>query len=388
MSLPMRTTSEVRVALSGYYGCGNAGDEAVLAGIREAFARQAGDRVRLVVFSQDPKTTLQMHGLPAVQRMSLTALRSTLKQSDLLISGGGSLLQDTTSMRSLLYYLWVVRLAYAQRVPVMFYAQGLGPFRRPLSRALVRLVANRADYITVRDEPSLQLLTRLGVRRPPIEQTADPAFALSPAASESVDALFQAENLPSDEPLLGVALRPWGGSGESPLDSYAALLLDLQRRTGQRVVLLPMHSPGDVVFAETVAALTGNPAAFPVIRRIYPPAVLLGLVARMQAVVAMRLHTLIFAARTAVPPFALAYDPKVENLMRGLDLADSLEHWRGFEPAEVGERVAALLAERPARVIALRARTAHLERLALRNADCALSLLDARPPERRSASNT
>lgn len=379
MTLPVRTTSEYRVAVSGYYGCGNAGDEAVLAGMREAFARQAGGRVRLRVFSQDPAATLQMHGLPAVERMSLTALRSTLKESDLLLSGGGSLLQDTTSMRSLLYYLWVVRLAYSHRVPVMFYAQGLGPFRRPLSRALVRLVADRADYITVRDEPSLRLLKTLGVRRPPIEQTADPAFALSPASSETVDALLRAENLPSDEPMIGVALRPWGGASESPLGAYAQLLLDLQRRTGHRIVLLPMQVPADVVFAETVVALTGDPAAFPVIRSVYPPAALLGLVARMQAVVAMRLHTLIFAARAAVPPFALAYDPKVENLMRGLDLADSLEHWRGFDPAEVGERVETLLAERPARVTALRARTADLERRALRNADCALSLLETSP---------
>ena len=380
MSLPVRTTSEYRVAVSGYYGCGNAGDEAVLAGMQEAFARQTGGQVKLRVFSQDPASTLRMHGLPAVARMSLTALRSTLRESDLLLSGGGSLLQDTTSMRSLIYYLWVVRLAYAHRVPVMFYAQGLGPFRRPLSRALVRLVANRADYITVRDEPSLRLLNTLGVRRPPIEQTADPAFALSPATPETVDALFQAENLPLHEPLVGVALRPWGGSGESPLDTYAQLLLELQRRTGHRIVLLPMQAPGDVVFAETIAALTGDPAAFPVIRQVYPPAVLLGLVARMQAVVAMRLHTLIFAARAGVPPFALAYDPKVENLMRGLDLDDSLERWRGFEPAEVGERVAGLLAERPARVTALRAQAADLERRALRNADCAFSLLQARPP--------
>lgn len=384
MSLPARTNSEFRIAVSGYYGCGNAGDEAVLAGIREAFARRAGGRARLVVFSQDPAATLQMHGLPAVERMSLAALRSALKETDLLLSGGGSLLQDTTSMRSLVYYLWVVRLAYAHRVPVMFYAQGMGPFRRPLSRALVRIVANRADYITVRDEPSLRLLNTLGVKRPPIEQTADPAFALSPAASDAVDALFQAENLPKDEPMIGVALRPWGGSGESPLDSYAQLLLNLHRRTGQRVVLLPMHSADDVVFSETVASLTKEPAAFPVVRGVYPPAVLLGLVARMQAVVAMRLHTLIFAARSGVPPFALSYDPKVENLMRGLDLADSLEHWRGFDPTEVGERVATLLAQRTARVSALRARTAELEQCALRNADCALSLLDARASRKTS----
>ncbi len=380
MSLPVRTTSAYQVAVSGYYGCGNAGDEAVLAGIRTSFARQAGDRVQLTVFSQSPAETTRMHGLPSVERMKLTSLRSTLRHSDLLISGGGSLLQDTTSMRSLLYYLWVVRLANSHRVPVMLYAQGMGPFRRSLSRALVRIVANRADYITVRDEPSLRLLQSLGVRRPPMEMTADPAFALAPASTEAVDALFRAEGLPVDEPLIGVALRPWGGAGESPLDSYAQLLTLLRRRTGHRVVLLPMQSPGDATFAETVAALTGDPSAFPVVRGPYSPDVLLGLVARMQAVVAMRLHTLIFAARAAVPPFALSYDPKVESLMRSLDLADSLEHWRGFDPAEVTDRVAAILSERSSRSAALRARAPELERLALSNADCALTLLNRHSP--------
>ncbi|WP_436570579.1 polysaccharide pyruvyl transferase family protein, partial [Klebsiella pneumoniae] len=69
---------------------------------------------------------------------------------DLLLSGGGSLLQDTTSLRSLLYYLWVQRVAWRARKPVMYYAQGLGPLRRRLSRRLVAAAARRAAYITVR----------------------------------------------------------------------------------------------------------------------------------------------------------------------------------------------------------------------------------------------
>ena len=113
---------------------------------------------------------------------------------------------------------------------------------------------------------------------------------------------------------------------------------------------------------------------FPMLRDAYPPEILLGLVGRMQAVVAMRLHTLIFAARVGVPPFALAYDPKVESLMRSLDLRDSLENWYGFDPAEVAERVAALLSERESRVASLRAQTADIEGRALRNADRALAL--------------
>ncbi|HLK61238.1 MAG TPA: polysaccharide pyruvyl transferase CsaB [Chthonomonadaceae bacterium] len=364
--------SPINIAVSGYYGCGNAGDEAVLAGIRAAFARRAGEQARLFALSQDPEATTRLHGIPSVNRMSLSAMRSLLKQCDLLLSGGGSLLQDTTSMRSLLYYLFVCRLAYSMRVPFMFYAQGLGPLRRGVSRTLVRMVANRAACITVRDAASAQLLAQIGVTRPPIEVTADPAFALTPAAPSEVDTLMAREGFPLDAPLLGVALRPWGGAGESPIPAYAALLTELERQSGAQVVLLPMHVPDDVEFGEQVMQAAGG--AFPTLRSAYPPETLLGLVGRMQAVVAMRLHTLIFAARVGVPPFALAYDPKVESLMRSLDLRDALESWRGFDPAEVAERVAALLTARASRVAALRVQTADLEQRALRNADRALAL--------------
>src|SRR5205814_5417427 len=123
-----------------------------------------------------------------------------------------------------------------------------------------------------------------------------------------------------------------------------------------RVVLLPMHAQEDVTFAEEVAGRTGSPEKYPIVRRTYPSEVLLGLVGRMQAMVAMRLHALIFAARVAVPPFALSYDPKVESLMRSLDLGDCLEHWRGFDADETAERAAGLLAERSSRVASLRQR--------------------------------
>lgn len=364
-----------QLVLSGYYGCGNAGDEAVLAGIRDSFQRRAGNSVRLVALSQDPEATTRLHGIPSAYRMNVSTVRQTLRDSDLLISGGGSLLQDTTSVRSLLYYLWVARMAYSLNVPVMFYAQGIGPLRRPMSRALVRMVANKTAAITVRDPSSARLLTSIGVTQRNLEVTADPAFALSPAAPEAVDACFAAEELPTDEPLIAVALRPWGGVGESPVANYARLLTELEKQCGMRAVLLPMHVPDDMEFGAQVAEQWSGPTKPLRIQNAYTPSVLLGVVARMQAVVAMRLHALIFAARVAVPPFALSYDPKVESLMQGLNMADALEHWAGFDPEEVGGKVANLLAECEQRTAALRARSAELETLALRNADIALRLL-------------
>ncbi len=368
----------LKFAVSGYYGCGNAGDEAVLAGIRTAFVRQGGDRVQLTALSQDPQNTADLHGIPAAYRMSRAIVRRTLRASDLLISGGGSLLQDTTSVRSLLYYLWVARTAYSLKKPVMFYAQGIGPLHRPLSRALVRIVANRAAMLTVRDPSSAQLLRSIGVTNPHLEVTADPAFALSSAPYHAVEELMTREAIPDDAALIGVALRPWGGSGESPLANYARLLDLLAQRGDAHVVLLPMQVPGDVRFAEEVVAQTTDPDQFLIVRHAYPPDVLLGLVARMQAVVAMRLHALIFAARAETLPFALAYDPKVEYLMRGLGMEDALADWRAFDPAEAAERVSAMLAARQERVTRLCAQIPDLEQRALRNADCALSLFAAK----------
>jgi polysaccharide pyruvyl transferase CsaB len=383
---PIRSVSESRssdahtIAVSGYYGCGNAGDEAVLAGIAEALRRTAGDSVRLLALSQDPQATRELHGLDSVYRMDMGTVRAALACSDLLISGGGSLLQDTTSLRSLVYYLWVARMALRMRVPVMFYAQGIGPLRRRISRLLVRWTANRVSYITVRDEASAQLLRSIGVSAPPLEVTADPAFALAPKtraeAGEAADRLDAPA--PSGRPKIGLALRPWGAESERQAEQYAALLTALEDQTGSEIVLIPMQIPGDETFSQAVVRTAGRP--FTILAGAHSPQALLGIVGQMDAIVAMRLHTLIFAARRGVPPFALAYDPKVENLMRGLGLEDSVAPWTGFSPQDVAARVLSLLGDRPARSEALRQRAEVLEGLALRNAEIALSLVLKRSP--------
>ncbi len=366
--------SPVQIALSGYYGCGNTGDEAVLAGIHQSIVRRAGTQARLVVLSQSPARTTQLHGLEAVDRMRMTQVRALLKESDLLVSGGGSLLQDTTSLRSLLYYLWIAQIALACDTPVMFYAQGMGPLRRSISRLLVRAVANRASAITVRDQGSADLLSEIGVDLNKVVVTADPAFALAPASDAEVEMAWRAEGLPNGQPVIGVALRPWGGSGESPVANYALLLTELGRQTECRIVLIPMHAGEDVTFARQVASETGNADAFPIVLGSYSPGVILGIIARTSAVVALRLHALIFAIRSGVPPFALSYDPKVDSLMKTVDMADCLASWRDFNAHDVAARVASLVTAREFLRSEMLPRAALLEELALRNTDYALAI--------------
>jgi len=184
---------------------------------------------------------------------------------------------------------------------------------------------------------------------------------------------MQRENILLDKGIIGLALRPWGDPAAAPIDLYRRLLKELEARTGQRCVLLPMHHPDDLDFARRISPEKQHH----LIEGAYPPNLVLGLVSKMSTVVAMRLHALIFAARAGVPPFALAYDPKVRQLMKLLGLEESTVDWNGFDPARVAAQVADTISHRIDAVTRLREQTIGCEAAALRNCDIALAVLGA-----------
>ena len=187
----------MRVVLSGYYGFDNAGDEALVTAISNSL-RAADATVEITVLSGNPKEP-RWH-MEFVQLVGLIlVLTKELSRADLLISGGGSLLQDVTGPLSVPYYLGIVVLAKLLKTPVVFYAQGVGPVRRRLSRWLIRLIANRVDLITLRDVESAALLKLIGVYRPPIYVTADPVFSLRPTIEEVQRAESHFEDLSLDK---------------------------------------------------------------------------------------------------------------------------------------------------------------------------------------------
>ena len=134
-----------RVALSGYYGFDNAGDEAVLSGLVKNLYGCGIDMNCITALSIAPASTSADHGIESAHRYRPADLIRTLSQCDLLLSGGGSLLQDVTSAHGIFYYLAVVRAAQLMGKRTMFVAQGLGPLIRPASRKLVAAVANKLD---------------------------------------------------------------------------------------------------------------------------------------------------------------------------------------------------------------------------------------------------
>ena len=298
-----------RIVISGYYGFGNTGDEAVLSGIVETF-KQVGLSAEFTVISSDPQRTMREHrDVRAIPRSNILGHFRALKSSDLYISGGGSLFQDATSARSPYYYLVGLHLARIARCRTMIYAQGIGPLIRPSIRKAVAKAFNRVDMLTVRDTGSEKLLKEIGVTRD-IHVCADPAFLVEPDF-QTTDMIIEKAGL-SGERLIGISLRPWPASMDW-INKAARIIQDLCSEVGAKAVFIPMQEPADSQIGNGQALGHGA-----------DPAVAKGLLARCEMVVGMRLHSLIFAVGAGVPCVPIAYDPKVSSFARDAGLGESI----------------------------------------------------------------
>lgn len=308
-----------KVVLSGYYGFDNLGDEAVLYSIL-GLLRELSPGMAIEVLSHNPRRTTELYRVAAGNRWRLAEVRRAIREADLLISGGGSLLQDVTGLKSLIYYLGVIRLARWYGKPVVFYAQGIGPVRSKLGRLLMRRLVNRVEAITVRDESSRQDLLELGVNQPPVTVTADPVLGLDPAqVDRAVGQGLLARyglDLSGQHPLVGISVREWQGLKE--FKQVLAGVCDQLAGQGWQVVFIPMQHSADLAPSREVAALMQKPAVV-LADPVTVPEVA-SLIAGLDMLIGMRLHALILAAVLSVPPVAVSYDPKIDRFMKRIGL--------------------------------------------------------------------
>ena len=139
------------ILISGYYGFDNIGDESILRTLVTSLRERIPD-CSLTVLSHDPAATREKYGVEAVERMSPLAIARAVRRCDMLISGGGSLLQDVTSSKSLHYYLAIIRFAQLLGKKVFIYSQGIGPIEKDADRRATARALRRADGIVVVDK--------------------------------------------------------------------------------------------------------------------------------------------------------------------------------------------------------------------------------------------
>lgn len=306
----------LRVVISGFYGFDNIGDEAILQAIVDEF--KCEDKgIDVVVLSADPKKTKSIYNVNAVNRSNFCEVYTAVKSCDALISGGGGLLQDVTSALSIWYYISIMLLAHILGKPVYAFAQGIGPIVNGLNRRMLKYIANRTKSISVRDEKSMNELLDIGVKKP-IECTADPALMLNSAPKErGMEILLRESGRKQiDKPVIGFCLRKWKSNTDA-VGVFSAVADRVIEELGADVAFIPFHHRKDLKMAEEIVKRMRNDAIM--ISNIYLPSEILSLLSLMELNVCVRLHGLIFSAKTGVPMVAISYDPKIDSFMHVMD---------------------------------------------------------------------
>ncbi len=299
----------VKALLLGYYGYGNAGDEIVLSGIAEGIrsaARGRGCEIRAL--SGHPEHTRQTHGLTSYPRFSPYGILRAIRWADVLVLGGGSLIQDATSHRSAAYYLWIARAALAMKKKLFLWAQGFGPLEDVGLRRSAARTLTRASAITLRDTLSLRELQAIGVPEEKLILSADPAFLLQPA-DELRPEMWDGRLVVAGG-VLGIAMRSWP-SLERTAGEIAAACGDFVKQSGLSAFYIPFQQPHDAEISAYVCQESRQPGSVLMARP--DPAEMVGLFGKLSMALGMRLHSLILSARSAVPFAGLSYDPKIER---------------------------------------------------------------------------
>ena len=276
--------------------------------------RGHGDDLNFTVISLNPDYTKKRHNVDAVMWLDIFSIIKKILKADLLISGGGSLLQNVTSCRSLYYYLGIIFLAKFFGCKVMLYAQGIGPIRGAFPSWLMKVILNRVNLITVRDKGSLDELRRLKIDKPKIFCTADPVLAIKPVPLNFGKKILDRHSVDADpaKPKIGVAVRHWIDWDKCRIE-IAAALDKLTEKISAQIIFIPMHFPEDVKAAKSIVQLMKNPCT--VIEEELRTAESISLIGCLDVLISIRLHALIFAGVMGVPMLGISYDPKIERFL-------------------------------------------------------------------------
>ncbi|MDD2189402.1 MAG: polysaccharide pyruvyl transferase CsaB [Eubacteriales bacterium] len=308
----------MRILISGYYGFNNIGDESILSAVVDNLREKLED-IEITVLSQRPDNTAQKYGVYSVNRKSVKDIINAVRKCDLLISGGGSLLQDVTSKRSILYYLIIMWMALFFRKKVFIYSQGIGPILSKINRRLTALTLKKAHGIVVRDEASRELLIEMGVKADHIIVTADPVLRIKkvdPAIGREI--LMREGFIPdSDRITVGFAIRE-KKTKSNFVDELCISMRRLIKEYHAQIVLIPFHYSEDMAVIEEIEKRLEKDVCC--IKHKYLTNEMLSIIGNMDVLVGVRLHSLIHAAIMDVPMIAISYDPKINSFMHSIDM--------------------------------------------------------------------
>ncbi len=310
-----------RICLAGYYGYDNLGDEAILYSLIEGI-RSLKQNCEITVLSASPGETSRRYGVKAVGRYNILKILSLLRDCDLFMSGGGSLIQDVTSFKSPLYYLGLMRMADALADRTAFAFQGVGPLESNFLCSVAGSIIGAMDEISVRDEDSLKLLIdEIGLAERKVKKTVDPVFLLAPDISDVKEKGSHEGDCNHGRAKhfkLGISVRPWDDNSYLS-ETAAGLNMYIREKKSIEIKFIPLNYEKDI---EAVKFLERSLETDKV--EISGPFSHLREVEKemddLDLLLGVRLHSLIFATLRGVPCVGIEYDPKVRSFLSQINL--------------------------------------------------------------------
>ncbi len=319
-----------RIVISGYYGFDNTGDEAVLYSIIRALKQECkGLALEITVLSNQPEKTNRLYGVKAINRWAIKDVYKVIKECDLLISGGGSLLQDVTSNKTVPYYLLMIKMAQWHKKKVVFYSQGYGPVNKGYSKFLIKSVLNKVNHIFVRDLNSKKALLKIGVTKSHIIVAADPVIGMEASEEAQIKMNTYVKDKSHNKSRIGIYLRSW--DNDLKLVEKMGTLCELLDKEEIDLFFIPMQQPEDNEFLEVLNF--SSTSAYKV-KEVLDIQEVFALTGKMDLVLGMRLHALIMATAQGIPTVGLSYDPKVDDFMAAMENRDCFDV-ETFDPKEV-----------------------------------------------------
>lgn len=281
-----------KYVVSGYIGFDNFGDEAIAHVLVDKLKSKGAEKITLI--SSNPEKTAQLYNVNSVPMLKFV---DAIKDADVLVSGGGSLLQDVTSFKSLLYYLGVIYCALFFGKKVEIFRQGIGPIHSKFGQFLTKIALKHASKISVRDKKSQELLKNWKIDA---ELKPDPIFDL---------------DLPkkNNKGIVGVQLRSYPTLNEKFLNALADEIV--KRFSDKKIEVLSFQDSIDLAVCEKFARILYK-------KGLENVEVVKGLsvnevfekISDLEFLIGMRFHANVVAIKSGVKALAINYDIKVKKL--------------------------------------------------------------------------
>ncbi|MDD3013003.1 MAG: polysaccharide pyruvyl transferase CsaB [Candidatus Gastranaerophilales bacterium] len=298
--------NQKKILISGYYGFDNFGDDAILH-VLISDVKNSTNNPKITVISDNPEKTKLKYNVESVYRFDFKNIFSCMKSSDLFISGGGSLLQDITSFKSLLYYLGLILLALILGVKSCIYAQGIGPIKSKFGRFLTSILLKKLVFIAVRDTESQNFLKKLGVKS---VLTADPVWRLE------CDEIKYDLDASKEKIKVGIQLRSWHSLDDKNLKNLAEAINTSFSSENYQLILISLQDVQDLDVTkhfEKVMKQVNKSFETSIISNLSICEVS-DLISQLNFFIAMRFHANLISIKFNIPTLAISYDPKVESL--------------------------------------------------------------------------